>query len=234
MVWLAAAAALAVGVGVATVATLMEGNDHPACPDEEFGCVETGGPRGAIRIAALLPLTGPRAAEGREALRGIEVALARRGGTMFGHPLTLVERDDACSPERAALISRKLAIDTPEAPPIAAVIGAPCPAVTEPAAQILSDSGIPLLSWSEAEVSFIDPPPERSFFIPVEPSVSVPGFEAAYGDRYGSPPDTPWAYQAYRAAQLILGAIDRVAILPGDGEVLVPRVRLRDMLLEGA
>ena len=232
--WLAAGAVLAGAVAVGTVATLLEGKDHPMCPDEAFGCVETGGPQGSIRIAALLPLSGPRAAEGEEARKGMEIALQRRGGSFLGHRLRLVSRDDGCSADRIAVIARKLAIDYPESTPITAVIGAACPHVTQPAAQILSDSGIPLISWSPAHVSFIDPPPRRSFYVPLPVEEPDDGFVEAYRERYGSPPASPWALSAFRATELLLDSMERVAIEAPGGELLVPRAPLREELRRSA
>jgi ABC-type branched-subunit amino acid transport system substrate-binding protein len=228
--WLVIAAVLAAGVTVGTVATLREGRDHPMCPEEAFGCVETGGPEGAIRVGAVLPLTGPRSADGEEALRGVELAISHRGGTLLDHPLRLVTRDDRCSADRIAVLARKLAIDHPESTPMAAVIGAACPEVTQPAAQILSDSGIPLLSWSSAEVSFVDPPPERSFYVPLQLQEPDDTFVQAYRERYGSEPASPWAQAAFDAAEVLLEAMERVAIQAPEGELLVPRVALRDAL----
>jgi hypothetical protein len=230
LLWVAGVVVVAAGVAVATVATLLEGGEHPRCPDDAFGCVETGGPTGPIRIATLLPLTGPRGPAGLEAQRGVELAVARREGSLLGHDLHVVSRDDGCSPDRIALIARDLALDTPELPPIAAVIGAPCSPVTEPAAQILSDSGIPLVSWSPAEVSFIDPPPERSFYVPIDPAAPPETFTEAYAQRYGAAPGSAWAYRAFRAAEILLEAMERVAIPGPRGEVLLPRLRLRDTL----
>jgi ABC-type branched-subunit amino acid transport system substrate-binding protein len=216
-------------VAVSTVATLVEGGEHPRCPDDAFGCVETGGPAGPIRIATLLPLTGARDAAGMEAHRAVRLAVAHRG-SLLGHDVQLVSRDDGCSPDRIAVVARRLALDTPDLPPIAAAIGAPCPGVTEPAAQILSDSGIPLVSWSRAEVSFIDPPPERSFYVPIDPPGGDSAFLQDYEESYGSAPESPWAYRAYRATELLLDAMEAVAIRAGEGEVLLPRIRLRDEL----
>lgn len=230
LLWLAAATLLAAGITVSTVATLKEGGEHPRCPDDAFGCVETGGPTGPIRIATLLPLTGPQQTAGVEARRAVELAVAQRGGALLEHDVHLVNRDDGCSAGRIALVARDLALDSPDLPPIAAVIGAPCPHVTEPAAQILSDSGIPLISWSPAEVSFIDPPPERSFYVPIDPAGPGSAFKEAYARRYGSGPGSAWAYRAYRAADLLLDAIEQVAIPASGGEILLPRISLRDTL----
>ena len=230
VLWLAAVLLLAAGVAVSTVATLVEGGEHPRCPDDAFGCVETGGPAGPIRIATLLPLTGAHDSAGMEARRAVALAVAHRGGFLLGHHIQVVSRDDGCSPDRIAVVARSLALDSPDLPPISAVIGAPCPGVTEPAAQILSDSGIPLVSWSPAEVSFIDPPPERSFYVPIDPPSADEAFRQAYEESYGSTPESAWAYRAYRATELLLDAMEAVAIPAGEGEVLLPRIQLRDEL----
>jgi hypothetical protein len=229
LLWLGAVVIVAAGVIVATVATLAEGPEDERCPERAFGCVETG-PGGPIRLAALLPLSGPRAELGLVARRGAELALDLRGRRVLGHEVVLEPRDDRCSPETATRTARQLALDTPDSPPVAAVIGAPCPRTTEPAAQILSDSGIPLVTWSEAPVEFIDPPPERSFFVPLAPSNEGPtDFEGAYVERFGAVPP-PTASEAFRAATVVLMALEEVATPGATRGVLVPRVAFRDAL----
>jgi ABC-type branched-subunit amino acid transport system substrate-binding protein len=229
--WLAGTAIVAAGVGVATYATLTEGREDANCPDAAFGCVETGRD-GPVRLATLLPTSGPQAAMGRQARYGAELALEESGLDVLGHPVVLAHRDDRCSAEVSTDLSRRLATDTPQLPPITAVVGAPCPRTTEPAAQILSDSGIPLVSWAPADVSFRDPPPVRSFYVPLGP----PGtgerqrFEELYRDRYGASPTDPAAFEAYRATALVLQAIQEVAIQGSSRGALIPRTAFRDAL----
>jgi hypothetical protein len=229
--WLVAIVVVAAGVAVSTIATLGEGPEDELCPERAFGCVETG-PGGPIRIATLLPLSGLEAETGQLARRGAELALELEGRPVLGHDVVLVHRDDRCSPEAATSAARLLAIDTPDEPPVAAVVGAPCARTTEPAAQILSDSGIPLVTWSKARVEFIDPPPERSFFVPLTsgPDVSRQLFQDAYIDRYGAVPENPSAFEAFRATSVVLRALEAVARPGATRGVLVPRVAFRDAL----
>jgi hypothetical protein len=232
--WLGGIAVLAAGVVVSTIATLSEGREDDRCPDVEFGCVETGA-AGPIRLGTLLPFSGPRAEHGvyaRAARLGAELALEEYGGKLLGHPIVFVHRDDRCSPETSARIARVLALDTPEEPPIAAVLGAPCPRTTEPAAQILSDSGIPLVSWAVTDVAFRDPPPDRSFYIAFDAS-GLSGwerFEELYRARYGGPPEDPVALAGFRATELLLETLEEVAIQGATRGVLIPRTTLRDEL----
>lgn len=219
------------GVAISTVATLSEGREDDRCPDVEFGCVETGA-TGPIRLGTLLPLSGPRAGDGRAARLGAELALEEQGARLLGHEIVLVHRDDRCLPEEGARLARLLATDTPAEPPIAAVLGAPCPRTTEPAAQILSDSGIPLVSWSITRVAFRDPPPSRSFYVPIHPAdrSGFGRFEALYRARHGGPPEGPAAFHAFTATEVVLQAMDEVAVQGATRGVLIPRTRLRDAL----
>jgi Periplasmic binding protein len=229
--WLGGIAVVAAAVAISTIATLSEGREDDRCPDAEFGCVETG-TGGPIRLGTLIPLSGHRAGDGRAARAGAELALEEHGGDLLGHPVVLVHRDDRCAPEASTRIARLLATDTPQEPPIAAVIGAPCPRTTEPAAQILSDSGIPLVSWADIEVAFRDPPPDRSFYVPIDPA-AVSGrrrFDALYRARYGDAPREPAAFLAFTATETVLEAMDEVAIRGATRGVLIPRTRLRDEL----
>jgi ABC-type branched-subunit amino acid transport system substrate-binding protein len=66
--------------------------------------------------------------------------------------------------------------------------------------------------------------------VPIDPPGPRSAFEEAYAQRYGSVPGSAWAYRAYRAADLLLDAIEQVAIPASEGEILLPRVRLRDTL----
>lgn len=229
--WLAGIAVVAAGVAVSTFATLSEGGEDASCPDVAFGCVETG-TDGAIRVAALLPLSGSRATVGRAARAGVDLALEAHGDELLGHRVVPVYRDDRCSAEAATGAARLLALDTPQEPPIAVVIGAPCPQTTEPVAQILSDSGIPLVSWASAEVSFRDPPPGRSFYVPVGPATGDERrrFASLYRERYGSSPPGAASLDGFRAATVVLEALDQVAREGSTRGVLIPRTALREAL----
>jgi ABC-type branched-subunit amino acid transport system substrate-binding protein len=234
-VWLAGIVVVTAAVAISTVATLSEGPEDANCPDRAFGCVETG-KEGPFRVATLLPTSGPQGAMGREARAGAELALRRFGLDVLGHPVVLVHRDDRCSPKVSTDLARRLAVDTPERPPFAAVVGAPCPRTTEPAAQILSDSGIPLLSWAPANVSFRDPPAGRSFYVALGPPDRNERhrFETMYRERYGAPPEHPAAYDGFRAVTLILEALQEVAIQGSTRGALIPRTAFRDVLRRGA
>jgi hypothetical protein len=234
-VWLAGIVIVTGAVAVSTIATLTEGPEDANCPDRAFGCVETG-KDGVIRVATLLPTSGPQAPMGQEAQAGAELALRRFGLDVLGHPVVLVHRDDRCSPKVSTDLARRLALDTPEQPPFAAVVGAPCPRTTEPAAQILSDSGIPLLSWAPADVSFRDPPAGRSFYVALGPPDESERrrFEPLYRARYGAAPRHPSAFEAFRAVTLILEGLREVAIQGSSRGALIPRTAFRDVLRRAA
>lgn len=222
-----AVAVLAVGVTGATVATLSGERDR-RCPDDDFGCAEFL-PGEPILIGVLFTGDGI----GEDVRRGALLAVEGAGGRLLGRPLELAAYDDGCTPLKAARSTRELASDPPREPPVVAVVGAACPPITSPVAQILSDSGITLLSWSTAPVSFRDPP--RSFFLRLEGAPSpeaLAWFRDEFEERFGHRPRGTQAWQAATATGLVIRAADRIGKRAADGAVLVPRTGLHEALVE--
>jgi len=61
-----------------------------------------------IKIGVILPLTGPSAAIGQEALKGIQFALEEAGNRIAGRPVQLVVADDQNSPNVGLTEARRL------------------------------------------------------------------------------------------------------------------------------
>jgi len=132
---------------------------RPYTCDDPSGCITIGNKEN-IKIGVLLTLSGPDAPYGIDALRGIELALADKG-QVFGHNVELVQQDDHCSQQGGIEGANALAADAK----IIAVIGATCSSSTEPAAKILSEKGLVLISPSSTAPSLTDPETHQPGFL---------------------------------------------------------------------
>ncbi len=120
------------------------------CQDA-LGCVILP-PNEPIRIGAALTLSGPDAPYGIDALRGVELAIADKG-SVARRSIELVKEDDQCDPKAGEEAARRLASD----PTIVGVIGETCSGGSIPAARILSEAGMVLISPSSTAPSLTDP-----------------------------------------------------------------------------
>jgi hypothetical protein len=213
-------AALVLGIVVSTVVTVVSVGGGSGCPDDEYGCARFE-PGEDVVVGVLSPR--------RDVRQAVRLAVELRGGAVGGRPLRVLSWNDRCTPEGGAEGARQLATDAPDEPPVIGVVGETCgPAIT-PAAQILSDSGITLVSLSSTEIpstagrprAYLGPGP-----VPVE---QLQPFEAAYAQQYGPP--SPVAALAAWTADALVEAAASVSRSDGAGSVLVPRIPLRDALL---
>ncbi len=115
-----------------------------------------------IKIASLLTTSGPDQVYGLDALRGVEIAIADKG-KLLGHHIELVKADDQCEAKAGEEAARTLAAD----PKIVGVIGATCSNASLPAAKILSDAGLVLISPSSTAPSLTDPATHQPGFLRV-------------------------------------------------------------------
>jgi branched-chain amino acid transport system substrate-binding protein len=134
------------------------GDAAAACEADDFGCVEVaeGDP---IVLGTSLVITGPNASLGLDSQYGAQVALNLRG-QVLGRDVELDNQDDGCSAD-GGTASANLLKSKPE---IAAVIGTSCSSAGVPAAQILSESGILLVSPSNTAPSLTDPASHEDFY----------------------------------------------------------------------
>ena len=131
------------------------------CPEGDT-CVELG-PDDPIKIGTLLAITGPDASLGLDSQHGTELAVTEPIGRteVLGHSIELVNEDDGCSAEGGTTGATSLAAD----PEIVAVIGATCSSAGEPAAQILSDAQVAIISPSNTAPSLTDPETHQEFYM---------------------------------------------------------------------
>lgn len=129
--------------------------------NDPLGCVviESGE---NLKIASLLTTSGPDQVYGLDALRGVEIAIADQG-RLLGRNIELVQADDQCDAGAGEEAARRLAAD----PKIIGVIGATCSNASLPAAKILSEAGMVLISPSSTAPSLTDPATHQPGFLRV-------------------------------------------------------------------
>lgn len=120
------------------------------CTDP-LGCVAVGSSEN-LKIATLLTMTGADQVYGIDALRGVEIAITDKG-KLLGHNIELVKEDDQCDEKAGGEAATRLTADKQ----IIGVIGATCSNAALPAAKILSDAGMVLISPSSTAPSLTDP-----------------------------------------------------------------------------
>jgi branched-chain amino acid transport system substrate-binding protein len=137
------------------------GSAAETCAADEFDCVEVaeGDP---IVLGSALVISGPDASLGLDSQYGAQVAINLRNddGGVLGHDVELNPQDDGCSSDggtSAANLLRSI-------PEIVAVIGTSCSSAGVPAAQILSEAGILLVSPSNTAPSLTDPASHEPFY----------------------------------------------------------------------
>ncbi len=129
-----------------------------ACTDPE-GCVDVGN-GASIRVASLLTMSGADSVYGVDAVRGVEIAISDKK-QVFGHSIELVKVDDLCTEDGGKQGATTLAAD----PNIVGVIGTSCSSATVPAAEILANAHMVLISPSSTAPSLTDPATHQSSFL---------------------------------------------------------------------
>jgi hypothetical protein len=211
--------AVVLGVVASTVATFVSARGRPGCGDVEFGCA-TFLRSEPVVLGVLSP---------REDVRRAVRLVADLWGRVRSRPVRVLAWNDRCTPAGGAAGARELATDAPDEPPVVAVVAETCGGAITPAAQILGDSGVTLLSMSGTPV-----PPgagRPAFYLAPGPVPPVPlqTFGAAFAQRHG-PPQAAATAAAY-TADAVLRTAARLARPGPDGSLLVPRTGLRDRLL---
>jgi branched-chain amino acid transport system substrate-binding protein len=130
------------------------------CDADEFGCVEVaeGDP---ITIGTLLVISGENASLGQDSQNGVVIAANMRDNEVAGHPIEYDHQDDLCAAEGGQSGAQALAANES----IVGVIGTSCSSAGEPAAQILSESGIVIISPSNTAPSLTAPESHQPFYL---------------------------------------------------------------------
>jgi branched-chain amino acid transport system substrate-binding protein len=109
----------------------------------ELGSV-TVAPDDPIVIAALQAISGDTASLGTDQVRAIEMAIADRDGELLGHEIELTEEDDECSADGGQAAAQRLVSE----PQLLGVLGSSCSGAAVPAAELLNDENIVMISGS--------------------------------------------------------------------------------------
>ena len=120
-------------------------------PKAEFQCHDALGcvrilPEKPIKIGVLQALSGKVASLGMEQIRGIQLALNARQGSILGHPVELKIEDTHCSPEGGANAALKIIAD----PQYLAILGTTCSTAATGASQVMSDAGLTMISGNNS------------------------------------------------------------------------------------
>jgi branched-chain amino acid transport system substrate-binding protein len=130
------------------------------CDADEFGCVEIaeGDP---IVLGTLLVISGENASLGQDSQNGVVIAANMRDNEVAGHPIEYDHQDDLCAAEGGQTGAQALAANDQ----VVAVIGTSCSSAGEPASQILSESGITIISPSNTAPSLTAPETHQPFYL---------------------------------------------------------------------
>ncbi|GAB6035587.1 hypothetical protein JCM15519_01460 [Fundidesulfovibrio butyratiphilus] len=117
----------------------------PQACNDPLGCVriEKNAP---VHLGVIETLSGRVAVIGREQVRGLELALARRGDTILGHPVKLTLEDTGCRSEGGHIAALKLVSD----PTVVALFGTTCSSAAASAAKVMSQAGVTMISGNNS------------------------------------------------------------------------------------
>jgi len=139
-------------LALAILTTLVLTACQPANPPFEctdaIGCV-TLGPDEPLKLAALQTLTGEVGVVGLEQIESSELAIAERSNELLGHPIALQREDELCSQEGGTTGALKIVAD----PQAVAILGTVCSGAGVPAAKIMSEKGLVMVSPSNTAPS---------------------------------------------------------------------------------
>lgn len=114
------------------------------CTDP-LGCVDIA-PKEPLKLGVIQSLSGKVAPLGQEQMRGLELALARRGGKLLGREVALQVEDTGCQPEGGANAALKIVAD----PKVLAIFGTTCSGDAATASEIMSKSGLTMISGNNS------------------------------------------------------------------------------------
>ena len=106
-----------------------------------------------LHIAFWGVITGADASLGIDAQRGVEIAIADRGGKLLGHDILLTSEDAGCTPEGGATAAARLAADST----IVGLVGSVCSDETVGGIQAITNAGLTTISPSNTRPLLTDP-----------------------------------------------------------------------------
>ena len=112
---------------------------------DSIGCVQIAGGE-PVKIGVLQALSGKVAPLGREQVRGIELAVEKRRGTILDHLISLQIEDTGCTQEGGANAAMKLIAD----PQMVAILGTTCSGAAAAASKAMSEAGLTMISGNNS------------------------------------------------------------------------------------
>lgn len=113
--------------------------------DDPLGCVQIG--RGEpVQLGVLQELSGAIAPLGQAQIRGLELALEKRGNVLLGHSVALQVEDTGCTSEGGANAALKIIAD----PQTVAIFGTTCSGAAATASTAMSAAGLTMVSGNNS------------------------------------------------------------------------------------
>ncbi|HWR03345.1 MAG TPA: branched-chain amino acid ABC transporter substrate-binding protein [Humidesulfovibrio sp.] len=114
------------------------------CTDP-LGCVDIPA-TSPVKLGVIQSLSGKVGPLGQEQMRGLELALARRGGKLLDREVSLQVEDTGCQPEGGANAALKIVAD----PNMVAIFGTTCSGDAATASEIMSKAGFAMISGNNS------------------------------------------------------------------------------------
>ena len=127
--------------------TTTTGGEEPTEPGE-LGAVTVGAGE-PISIATIQTISGGTASLGQDQVDATEIAIADRGGELLGHPIDLQVEDGLCSADGGSTAAQAIVAN----PQVVGILGTSCSGAAVPAAQIMSEAGLVMISGSNTSPS---------------------------------------------------------------------------------
>ncbi len=120
-------------------------------------------PNDPVHIAYMLVTSGANSSLGLDSVYGAKVAVGDAGGKVLNHSIQFDGQDDGCSADGGQTAATKVASDKT----VLAVIGDSCSSANTPAAPIITDAGLTMVSPSATAPSLTDPSKHSAGFLRV-------------------------------------------------------------------
>ena len=124
-------------------------------------------PLGVVKIPAGEPihivywgvLSGADSTLGEDSKRGVELAIADKGGKLLDRDIRLTTEDGLCTPEGGATAAQKIAADST----VVALVGSSCSDETIGGIKTITDAGLTTISPSNTRPALTDPNRDATF-----------------------------------------------------------------------
>ncbi len=135
------------------------GDPSEVCDSDEFGCVEVADGE-SILIGTALSISGDTAALGLDSQYGAQVAADEKSadGGLLGRDIEFVHEDAGCGDAATGQTAAQALVANEQ---LVAVIGTTCSRTAVPAAPVLAQQGIVLISSSNTSPTLTDPDHEE-------------------------------------------------------------------------